>query len=1221
MTRFLLSLFLSAGLLFSSLAEEEKLNVLLLSGRNNHDWKRTSEKLVATLEASSRFSVTVSNAPEAYPESRPRITGKESEAEAAKISKALKEWEAANRTHEDSLADEWAAWRPDFASADVVVNNYNGPDWPTEVKTAFVDYVRGGGGLVNVHAANNAFHNWPEFNEMLGLAYRPAPFGKRFVVDDATGDLVELDQAKEKGTGEKAGHGSKHEFLVVNRQVEHPILRNLPVAWMHGRDELYHGQRGPSENLEILASAFSDPEKRGSGNHEPVLWTVDYGKGCVVTTSLGHLWRSDEDTFALDCIGFQTVLARSAEWAATGQTTLKVPDGFPYAHRVSLSTPEKTIWDGAAASVDREDKSKPRFPIRTPEESAALIELPPGYRAEVVAAEPDIIEPVWVAWDGNGAMYVAEMNSYMQDPHGTGTKENRNGRIKRLVDTDGDGFYETVTVFADELLLPRMILPLDGRVFIQETDDQSLWSLRDTTGDGVADEKKKVKDGGTPSNSVEHQDSALTWGLDNWLITAQGRERIRYRGGEWISEKVFNEFNQWGMGMDDMGNTYYSQNSIPGRSFQQPWIYWNLIGEAVGWKKFERPSLGPDTDAAFQSIYPIFPVGDRQEPMNRSWTSACGLSIYRGDALPEMVGDMMLCEPCSHTVRRAKVTKDEDGTTLANRDGRAEFFASRDFYSRPVATATGPDGALYIVDMYRGMIQDSPWVGPEFVERIEEMGAERAIRHGRIYRIVHEDHEPETLPKLLDLEPTELVPHLAHPNGWRRDSAQMLLVMRGDKSIVPALEKFASECDAPIGRVHALWTLEGLDAISRETASAALDDSDPRVRQTALRLHEPWLKDDFAETFATITKLADDSDPFVLRQLILSLGWNLQPQAISLIEQIAEANVADGPIFLATMTGLHGKTDLPLVTKAKDGSLFRAIEDPKTRIETQSRWKAGLATWEGKPARPRSLDPEVLELVAQGTQIYEAVCHACHGADGKGVTPPGLPSLAPSLVGSPRVLGPKEALVRILQHGLTGPVDGRSYQAGIMAPLGVGQPDEWVAAVLTYIRKEWVNNASAIFPGDVAEIREASAEQSSPGTQEELAAFSAPLLEDRSGWTASASSHTPANLIDGKRGTGHDQAWQVPNKPGSWFAVDLGKSHRLTHIVMHNANPEYFSRGYSVRISDDGKTWSDPVATGKGSGTSTMASFEPVETQHIKVEATGQALKRWMVSEIDVFGE
>lgn len=1220
-TLLLLSTLLVPILLPAAPAEPARpVRVLILTGRNNHDWERSLPVLRATLEQAGRFHVEVTLCPPAYAEPAPAKPGKDATPEQqAAFGRAMTAWMAAGKAHEEAVRPQWDAWRPDFSRADVVVNHYNGGPWPAETRERFTAFVRAGGGVVNVHAANNAFKDWPEFNEMLGIGWRGAE-GRRIVVDPTSGRAEELPPGAENGPGASAGHGRVHEFVVINRDLAHPVLNNLPESWRHGADELYHGQRGPANGLNILASAWSDPAANGSGRHEPVLWWVPFGKGRVVTTSLGHLWRGQEKLDAFTCAGFQTILARSAEWAATGKVTLPVPDGFPSAHRVSLTGPSGVRWKGAAASVTNA-AGVTRFPALAPEESAARIELPPGYRVTVAAAEPLVQEPVWVTWDGNGAMYVAEMNSYMQDARGTGTKTNRNGRIKRLVDDDGNGRMDRATVFADHLLLPRMLLALDERLVVQETDDGGFTSLRDTDGDGVADERVRLWDGPRPKASVELQDSALTWNIDNWMYTAQGGQRHRFTRGKWETRRTQSEFNQWGLGMDDTGLLFFSQNSIPGRGFQQPWHAWELIGERMKWGRFERPGLGPETDAEFQKVFPLFPVGDRNEAMGRSWTSACGLSIYRGDALPEeMRGALLLAEPCGHLVRRARVRVSDDGTRLENLDPFSEFFLSRDFNTRPVCTATGPDGALYVVDMHRGIIQDSPWVGPEFVARIEAMGMDRVHNRGRILRITHDAVRPAPAPRLLDLAPAALVPHLAAANGWTRDLAQRLLVLRAERAVIPALAAMAERHERPLARLHALWTLEGLDALDGAPLTSALRDADPRVRAAAVRLHEPALARGDAAALAAVATAGDDADVLVRRQAVLSLGVSPTPAAVQAIQDIASRHATSAPVFLAAMTALHGREDLPLVARVRDGSLFRGIADVRARSAAQARWKAGLEAWQGRVAQPRGHDEADLRLVGAGAESYTAVCAVCHGADGRGVTPPGQPPLAPPLAGSPVVLGPKEALVRVLLHGLTGPVDGRAYAGGTMAPLGAGLTDEAVAGVLSYLRQEWTNDAAVILPAEVASIRRASAARTAPFTREELAAFAAPALTNRAAWAASSAWHTPANAVDGVVKGGHDHAWHGQNKPGCWIAVDLGETRTLTHLVLESVEPAYYPRGWEVRVSPDGRAWSDPVATGRGTGTRTVASFEPVAARHVKITQTGEAIDRWMISELHVHG-
>jgi hypothetical protein len=276
--------------------------VLIVDGQNNHDWRTTTDALRATLEAAGRFSVSVSTAPD-----------------------------------KGAPADAWETWRPDFTAADAVVSNYNGEAWPERVRRAFVAYVEGGGGVVMVHAANNPFPEWPEFNEMIGLGWRKPAYGDRITIDDATGALRRT--PKDEGPG--AGHGPSHVFQMKIRAADHPILRGLPPLWLHGKDQLSHGQRGPARNMTVLDSAFSAKDAGGTGEHEPMTWVIPYGKGRVLTTMLGHQWRDQADRSALECVGFQTVFARSVEWVATGSVTLPVPPDFPTADTVSVRRPRQ----------------------------------------------------------------------------------------------------------------------------------------------------------------------------------------------------------------------------------------------------------------------------------------------------------------------------------------------------------------------------------------------------------------------------------------------------------------------------------------------------------------------------------------------------------------------------------------------------------------------------------------------------------------------------------------------------------------------------------------------------------------------------------------------------------------------------------------------------------------------------------------------------------------
>jgi uncharacterized protein len=275
----------------------EKIRVLLIDGQNNHDWRSTTPLLKAELEGSGRFSVDVSS--NLKPGDRP-----------GKVETVL--------------------FPPDLGKYDVLVSNYNGAPWPKEFQTALEGRLKEGKiGLVIVHAANNSFPGWGEYNAMLGMGWRDNRFGDRLVLD-AEGK----EKRVPKGTGPGAGHGAKHASKVTVRDPDHPVTKGMPREWLHTADELYHGMRGPARHVHLLATAYSDKGKGGTGEHEPMIWTVAYGEGRVFHTPMGH------DLDGMRCLGFVATLQRGTEWAATGKVTLPLPAAFPTAEKTG-SLPAK----------------------------------------------------------------------------------------------------------------------------------------------------------------------------------------------------------------------------------------------------------------------------------------------------------------------------------------------------------------------------------------------------------------------------------------------------------------------------------------------------------------------------------------------------------------------------------------------------------------------------------------------------------------------------------------------------------------------------------------------------------------------------------------------------------------------------------------------------------------------------------------------------------------
>jgi uncharacterized protein len=291
-------------------AEPAKLKALIIDGQNNHKWAETTPLLKAILENSGRFTVAVSTAPPEKPKA-PQLPKNATPEQQAAHAEALKAFQADEAKRAAAAAALWDAWRPRLADYDVIVSNYNGEDWPEEVRAALVLFVRGGGGLVIYHAADNAFASWAGYNEMIGLG----GWGGR---TDKAGPYLRLRDGAwtpVQKPGPCGGHGPQAEFLIETYAPDHPIMKGLPPKWMHAKDELYHSLRGPAVNLSVLGYAVSEV----THEPEPMLMAITFGKGRIFHTTLGHY------VDALDGLGFQVTFSRGAEWAATGKVTQPAP--------------------------------------------------------------------------------------------------------------------------------------------------------------------------------------------------------------------------------------------------------------------------------------------------------------------------------------------------------------------------------------------------------------------------------------------------------------------------------------------------------------------------------------------------------------------------------------------------------------------------------------------------------------------------------------------------------------------------------------------------------------------------------------------------------------------------------------------------------------------------------------------------------------------------------
>jgi mono/diheme cytochrome c family protein len=719
------------------------------------------------------------------------------------------------------------------------------------------------------------------------------------------------------------------------------------------------------------------------------------------------------------------------------------------------------MLNGASAAAQQADagpagSADVDMHMRPPKETIASIVLPPGYHLELVASEPQIISPVVCVWDGNGRMYVAEMRSYMLDVNGKGEKQPIS-RVSRFEDTRGDGSYAKHTVFVNHLVLPRMILPVDDRILIRETDTKDVYSYRDGNHTGVADEKTLVYQGGAQAGNLEHQPSGLLWNLDNRIYVTYEAECFRFSDGKLEGEKLPGGAGQWGIAMDDTGrmvfNTAGGEN--PAFDFQIPFAYGPL-------------ALKGELADGFVAVHPLLKLTDVQGGPQRLWpggglnhfTGCAGGCIYRGDGLPpDLEGEYILPEPVGRLIRRAHFSDSHGMRVLTNACGNDEFIKSSDPNFRPVYTATGPDGCLYICDMYHGIIQESDWTkeGSYLRPQIIKYGLDKNINGGRIYRLVHDGFQRRTAPHMLDETPAQLVAHLSDPNGWWRDTAQKLIVVRGDKSVVPALEAMLRTGTSPLGRLHALWTIDGLNSTTPSLLAEAMKDSDPHVRAAAVRISEPFIAKHDPQIAAALKAIPTDIDPEVVTQYCLSLLSTRRAEDVKSVDALAAARPAVDVV-------------------------------PRIVHEWEDRASGAKAERE-KLAALTKKDPKFAAIYTKGKQNFMQTCIACHGADGRGAPVPGAAAgltLAPPLVGSRRLQSDRELVCRIVLHGLEGPNDGGKTYPNTMA----GFPfldDEWLSTLLSYARYEFCNKAPPLTAADLARVRQETAKRNKPYTLKELA--------------------------------------------------------------------------------------------------------------------------------------
>lgn len=678
-----------------------------------------------------------------------------------------------------------------------------------------------------------------------------------------------------------------------------------------------------------------------------------------------------------------------------------------------------------------------------------------GFEVQLVAAEPLISAPVALSFDGKGRMWVVEMTGYMNDTLGTG-EEKPNGKIVILEDTDKDGVADKRKVFLDSLVLPRAICFVGKGILVAEPP--SLWYYEIVNDKPV---RKTLVDGAyAKGGNVEHQPNGLYRALDNWIYNAKSDKRYRLAKGKWISEKTHFR-GQWGISQDNQGRLYYNHNS------QNAIGDWFLPGFGAGNSHQRNQVAGYNINVVEDNrVYPAGPTpGVNRGYMKGTldarqrlvqFTAACGPLVYRGGLFGQAYDqNVFVAEPSANLIKRNVLTfngyKTEGKEAYADR----EFLASTDERFRPVSLYDAPDGALYVVDMYRGIIQHKTYLTTYLKGQIAKRGLTQPLSAGRIYRIVPKGTKPVMQQAGADVR------LLGSENGWIRDFAQQKLVDAGRP--VPALRPLLST-GSELQRIHAFRTLEGLGQLTATDVITAFRSPSWTVRQQALGAVPSVL------TKTTAPALTRALAGFLTRRDTLAYPYlAFLTEKIDTYDKAAAARLRVD-VLKASPQNRYVASAVVSTLEDREESFLDDQTDSTAAIIRELK----SAIRNARSARGNH-DPAVLaRQYPKGAALFNTVCQTCHGKDGNGVQ-----SLAPPLNKSEWVTGDKTHLISIVLVGLTGPVNVNNHLysapeiAGDMPGIGFDPSisDKDIAELLSYIRRSWQNNADRISPAEVNQVR------------------------------------------------------------------------------------------------------------------------------------------------------
>ncbi|CAN5452182.1 hypothetical protein BH09BAC4_BH09BAC4_26920 [soil metagenome] len=699
-----------------------------------------------------------------------------------------------------------------------------------------------------------------------------------------------------------------------------------------------------------------------------------------------------------------------------------------------------------------------------------------GFQLNVVASESLLKAPVSMDFDDKGRMWVVEMIGYMPNLEGIGEDE-PTGRIAILEDVDKDGVADRAKVFLDKLVLPRGLAHVYGGLLY--IDGPKLWFVE------IKNDKPGKKTLVDPvyaeGGNVEHSSNGLMMNIDNWIYNANYNFRYQLKNGKWLKEPT-SARGQWGITKDNFGRLYYNNNST---NLQGDYVLPNKVIR----NKYFKPTIAENKRLGSNRVYPI-----HQTSVNRGYqegvldekgflkdvTAACGPLVYRGGVFPEAYNqNAFVCVPEANLIKRNVLQFNGLQTTASQAIEGKEFIASTDEGFRPVNLFTGPDGAMYIVDMHRGIIQHKAYISQYLAEQLASKKLDTLQNAGRILKVTSTSIKPNAVPDLSKATASQLVALLSHPNGWLRDRAQQLLIQKKDLSVVSQLTRLTNLTNSYSTAIHALYVLEGLNALSFERLTTLVGQSkNPETIAHALGLLEQFATTQHvAKMKAISTQMLTQNNETIDIYLSMSLApWLNVSEAtfFPILTEIDKKHANQGIFQEAITSALGGKEEVYLASMNPTDQLKKNLT---VAITNQQKKELNAIFVSEK---------NVVDNRTKGLKLFRSICATCHGADGKGIQ-----DLAPPLKGSEYIDGSMKRLAAIILHGLSGPihVNGKLYQLNNEMPALINNKeisDQDIADIIRFTQNAFAKVGKGISTEEVKKMRDKKPSGSGIFTEKEL---------------------------------------------------------------------------------------------------------------------------------------